>query len=126
MTRAAFKSKPKDRERRPTTFCDPQIRCRVPGCPRRGWDPHHVVLKQHVEREHGDLWDPLNALSVCRSHHDRHHGGERWKIPTECLRTENIVFAVLLLGTDRALHYLRSKYDDSSRDPRIAGLELAV
>lgn len=125
LNRTGIKRGTKPRDRRPATFCDTQIRCRVPGCSSRGWDPHHVVLKQHVSREHGDVWDPLNALSVCRSHHDRHHGAERWRIPTGCLRNENILFAVNLLGADRALFYLRHRYDDSERDPRIAQLESA-
>ncbi len=118
-----LKRSPKRKGRRPETFRDPQIRCRVPGCPRQHRDPHHVVLEQHVRREGGDIWDPLNALSVCRDHHDRHHGAESWKIPTSCLRTENIIFAVELLGTPRALDYLRWKYDDSTQDPRISQLE---
>lgn len=124
-TRMARTKARKAAARRPPTFRDPQIRCRVPGCPRRGGDPHHVVLKQHVEREHGDVWDPLNCLSICRDHHDRHHGSERWRIPTGCLRTENIIFAVMLLGVERAVEYLRWKYDDESApDERIAQLEL--
>jgi hypothetical protein len=110
-----------ERNRRPPSFKDPQMRCRVPGCPSRGRDPHHVVLMQHVEREHGDIWDPRNALSICRAHHEKHHGAERWKIPTLCLRDENIEFAAELLGR-RAAAYLRHRYD-AARDPRIRKLE---
>lgn len=113
----------KQKERRPPSFRDPQMRCRVPGCPSQGRDPHHVVLEQHVRREHGDPWDPRNALTICRIHHDRHHGAERWKIPTLCLRDENISFAAELLGTERAAHYLQQRYDDTRHDPRISGLE---
>ncbi len=111
-------------DRRPPSFKDPQIRCRVPGCPSQGRDPHHVVKEQHVKREHGDHWDPRDALSVCRVHHDKHHGAERWQIPTLCLRDANIEFAAELLGRDRAVDYLRRHYDDTRADPRILRLEL--
>lgn len=111
-----------ERDRTPPSFRDAQMNCRVPDCYVRARDPHHVVLKQHVEREHGDIWDPRNALSVCRVHHEKHHSGERWKIPTLCLRDENIEFAVELLGQARAAEYLRHRYD-AARDIRIRRLE---
>lgn len=113
----------KSKERRPPSFNDPQMRCRVPGCPSRGQDPHHVVLDQHVRNEHGDRWDGRNALSICRLHHERHHGAESWKVPTLCLRDENIEFAVELLGRRRAVTYIRHRYDDTRPDPRLLKLE---
>ena len=83
-------------------------------CGRRGpiWF-HHIVTRNHVEREGGDVWDFRNALPVgrpvlCSCHADHHSAKQRipiYLIP-ECAHD----FAVELLGEDRAAAYWRRYY----------------
>lgn len=87
-------------------------RCVVPGCPSEGkLVLHHVVYEQHVRREHGDVWDPGNALTLCPSCHSSHHRRGR-VLPISVLRIENVKFAAELLGGDRAQDYLCRYYRD--------------
>lgn len=86
---------------------------------RQAINRHHVVYRQHVRAEHGDEWDPDNALGLCGSCHPRHHH-QKTKLPLIRLRPENIAFAFRLLGTG-GYDYLRRRY--AGEDPR---LELAL
>lgn len=68
---------------------------------------HHVVYEQHVKKYGGDVNDHRNALGICTKLrpgteydnrcHQRQHAGVR-RLPTECLRDENIEFAFELMG----------------------------
>lgn len=84
------------------------------GCGQVGaMDGHHVVLKSHVRKRGGDVWDLRNRLSVFHDHHmAHHHGSDAQKIPLSALRQENVEFARELLG-DRADDYLARHYRSS-------------
>lgn len=84
---------------------------------------HHVVYKQHVRDNGGDINDPDNALGCCYDCHAGHHqpgldDDKRLKL-TE-LRDENYQFATSLLGSGRAYEYLRRRY--AGEDPRLDAL----
>lgn len=85
--------------------------CENPRCDGRGGvlALHHVVYKQHVEREGGDVWAPENALTLCERCHARHHR-RSLILRLADLRPANIQFAFALFGA-RAADYLRRYYD---------------
>lgn len=87
------------------------------GCGQVGsMDGHHVVLKSHVRKLGGDVWDLRNRLSVFHDHHmAHHHGGEQQRLRLAVLRPENLVFARELLG-ERAEEYLAKHYRRSELD----------
>jgi hypothetical protein len=104
------------RGHRRAEFHDPTVVCRR--CGRGGpLQHHHVVYRQHVEREHGDRWHPDNALALCRDpcHYDAH----RHLVTLGDLRDENYAFAGALLGP-AAYDYLRRRY--AGMDPRLDAL----
>jgi hypothetical protein len=70
---------------------------------------HHVVYRQHVEKEGGDVWDPRNAMTLCDDCHDAHHDRVAI-IPTSALPRSAVQFAVELMGQDRARIYLARYY----------------
>lgn len=92
-------------------FVDEVRRCRAPGCSSRPDHQHHVVYRQHVRGEQGDVWAQENALALCASCHHSHHARGR-VLPVSALRDENVRWAVELLGGDRAVEYLRRYYLD--------------
>lgn len=110
-------------------FDSGQLVCQAPWCLNRKDHDHHVVYKQHVKKAGGDVNDPRNALGICTQMrpgtphrdtrcHPRHHSGVR-RLPTACLRNENIEFAFELLGL-AAESYFERYYDNSVPDPRIS------
>lgn len=114
-------------------FDSGQFLCQAPWCHNSKDHDHHVVYKQHVKRAGGDINDPRNALGIC-SHirpepnnnlcHGRHHNAVR-RLPTVCLRDENIEFAFDLLGL-AADPYFDRYYDNSECDPRIEAAMAAL
>lgn len=76
---------------------------------------HHVVYEQHVKDKGGSPKDPRNALALCLDCHFAHHKALP-RIPTECLRDENIEFAFELLGL-AAPYYFERYY--TGTDERI-------
>lgn len=91
--------------------------CEFPGCEARdGLKNHHVIHQQHVRGAKGDEWDPLNAFTICRSHHRAHHD-RRNVIPLTALGNSVFVFAVELWGCGKTYAYLRRYYSGS--DPRM-------
>lgn len=92
--------------------------CRACGC--RAAHTHHVIYRQHIERLKGDRWHPDDALALCVACHGQAHAH---RLPLSALRTENLAFAVDLLGA-YAVDYLRRYYHDDG-DPRITALEPA-
>jgi hypothetical protein len=99
-------------------FRDEVAECRVVGCGGGVVHQHHVIFRQHVEREHGDRWDPGNALGLCLMHHSEAHGLRRLDVSN--LRDENYAFAAELFGVQRAYLYLRRYYVGD--DPRLDAL----
>lgn len=107
-------------------FDSGQFMCQAPWCTNKKDHDHHVVYKQHVKKLGGDVNDPRNALGVCTrlapgtDHdnrcHQRHHGAVR-RLPTECLRDENIEFAFDLMGL-AADNYFDRYY--TGADERVA------
>jgi hypothetical protein len=97
-------------------------RCRHPRC--RGGstvgNQHHVVYRQEVRREGGDVWDGRNALALCEGCHSSHHRRGDRVVPLTALRDENYDFARELLGGGRAYEYLRRRY--AGEDPRLEAL----
>lgn len=71
---------------------------------------HHVVYRQHVKREQGDVWDPCNSLTVCAECHASHHSGGAGRVLLSSLRDENYVFAAELFGAPAAFEWLRRRY----------------
>lgn len=84
-------------------------------------DPHHVLEKQFVRKEGGDVSDPRNRLMLCRLCHAGQTSRLR-KVPLTKLRDENISFASRLLGPARAAAYLCRAY--AGEDPRVDKLAL--
>lgn len=86
---------------------------------------HHVVYKQHVRAEGGDIWDGRNAIALCNSCHTSHHQRGR-PLPVSAFRPENLEFAVELLGVDRAAAYIERRYridDTQGVEAWVARLE---
>lgn len=87
---------------------------RCEGCGRRGpLVRHHVVEEQDVRRYGGDPWDLRNAMELgryCRCHADHHAPNGRGKLPLARVPRAAVEFAVLLVGEDRAVNYLRRHY----------------
>jgi 5-methylcytosine-specific restriction endonuclease McrA len=81
--------------------------CRVCGS-RTALVAHHVVTRNHVEREGGDVWDSRNAMCLCSggpsSCHESHHSRQR-PIPLSAVPDAASEFADELLGRDRADAY---------------------
>jgi hypothetical protein len=96
-------------------FRDEVAECRVVGCGGGVAHQHHVIFRQHVEREHGDRWHPGNALGLCVMHHGEAHGLRRLDVSN--LRDENYAFAAELFGVQRAYLYLCRYYVGD--DPRL-------
>lgn len=80
--------------------------CRICGSGHR-LHLHHVVYEQHVRREHGDVFDPRNGLTLCMTCHMRHHHAVDQRIHVDNLRDENIEFARELLGDAAELYFIR-------------------
>lgn len=101
-------------------FQSGQAACQHSLCEGGGADlsQHHVVYRQHVEEAGGDVWDPRNALALCRRCHAAHHRRAR-PLAIDCLRPENIEFARELLGVRRAEGYLRRRYTAPEDLPRF-------
>lgn len=100
-------------------FKSGQDRCVHPACEypaARAHHEHHVVYRQHVRREGGDIYDPRNALRLCVSCHSSHHRRGSKIVPLAALRDENYEFAFELLGA-AAFDYLRRRY--SGDDVRL-------
>lgn len=76
---------------------------------------HHVIYEQHVKDRGGSTKDSRNALALCMDCHFAHHKASK-RIPTECLREENIEFAFELLGL-AAPYYFERYY--TGTDERI-------
>jgi hypothetical protein len=88
------------------------------------WDPHHAgVYEQELRRLGLPLWDPDNALRLCRRCHALHHAPAS-KLTLSILRDENISYAFGVLGP-RAYDYLRRRY--TGQDRRLdAALNLSI
>lgn len=70
---------------------------------------HHVIFLQHVRVEHGQPWDPDNRMDLCPGCHAGFHAGSV-RIPISRLPARSLVFAVALLGGERAHDYLGRRY----------------
>lgn len=86
----------------------------------RGITLHHVVYRQHVAKEGGDIWDPRNAMPLCDSDHLSHHRRGRI-IAVDLLPDTALVFAAELFGGPRAVDYFRRYY--AGDDRRLNELE---
>jgi hypothetical protein len=72
--------------------------CQNPDCPhpRRPWDAHHVVYEQELRRLGVPIWDPRNAMRLCkRCHHGHHH---LHPMPQSAITNANIEYALEVLG----------------------------
>lgn len=99
-----------------------QGECQVTKKPGR-WHPHHVIYEQHLDRLDAPAHDNRNVLRVAEQAHVDHHSGKR-KIRVRELRDCNIDYATYLMGTWRAIYYLRRYYDDVTEPcPRLAAIE---
>jgi hypothetical protein len=83
--------------------------CQNPDCPnpRGKWDPHHVIYEQELRRRGLPIYEPRNALRLCRRCHQNHHRTQ--PIPLTALKTCNLQYAREVLGnfyTD----YLNRRY----------------
>jgi hypothetical protein len=88
--------------------------CAAPGCttPYGAIQPlflHHLVYRQHVRREGGDIWDPRNALTICNRCHASHHQRGR-VLPVAMVPEAARAFAVELFGEARAADYFARRY----------------
>jgi hypothetical protein len=83
---------------------------------------HHVVYEQHVRREHGDIRDPANSLTLCVKCHVDHHSSAGVRLRISMLRGENLRFAFNLLGP-AALDYFRRYYDVDDQESLTVRLE---
>lgn len=101
----------------------------------RPFHAHHVIYKQDLQRTLGirdgkdhALYDTRGALRLCKvtgdNCHFRHHHYIK-QVETAKLTDDNIAYAFEVLGLYGA-DYLRAKYDDSLRDPRILKQELEL
>lgn len=97
-------------------FLSGQSSCQHPSCDgvERSLHQHHVVYRQHVKREGGDIWDPRNAIALCVRCHMTHHRRSN-PLPIAALRRENIEFAEELFGKDAAGEYLLRRYSRSEK-----------
>lgn len=80
---------------------------------------HHVITKQIVRREGGDINDPRNLVPICYRDHCDHHARTR---PLELAELPESVyeFAAELLGPGKAFNALRRAY--AGDDPRLEAL----
>lgn len=96
---------------------------------RRPWHAHHVVYEQHVRALNRTLiFHPDNSLRLCiEPCHPQQHNRVK-VLDVAQLRTENIDFAVRLMGRDPAIVYFGRYYKDESGllIPRIDSLEVAA
>jgi hypothetical protein len=105
-----------------------QMCCAVCGTT-KGFNAHHVLYAQILEREYGltgnALYDTRNALRICTENgnncHSRHHHAVR-KIMTVELTDENVAYVFEVMGLYGA-DWLRRYYDDDVQDSRIVKLE---
>lgn len=83
--------------------------CQNPDCkgPRARWDPHHVVYEQELRRRGVPIYDPNNALRLCRDCHLGHHHTR--PLPQTALLTCHIEYAKQVLG-DFYIDYLNRRY----------------
>jgi hypothetical protein len=65
----------------------------------------------------GDIADPRNSLTLCITHHYRHHANPGWDIPLDVIPDEAFEFARELLG-DYAEDYFKRYY--GATDTRLA------
>jgi 5-methylcytosine-specific restriction endonuclease McrA len=70
---------------------------------------HHVLHRQAVAREGGDIWAPANAMALCDADHDAHHNRQR-PIPYSAVPPDAWDFANELLGRDGAEAYFARYY----------------
>lgn len=96
----------------------PPLLC-VCGCGVPAVHRHHVVYRQEIQREGGDVRDPRVLVPVAERCHARHHSQMR---PLQLARLPDRVFdfARELLGAGRAYEYLRRRY--AGEDPRLDAL----
>jgi 5-methylcytosine-specific restriction endonuclease McrA len=90
---------------------DAQGCCQVCGS-RTALVAHHVVTRNHVEREGGDAWDTRNAIPLCSGPsgcHAAHHNRTR-PIPLSVVPAETLEFANELLGAGPAGAYFERYY----------------
>lgn len=88
-----------------------QRKCQHPGCTghRGRLALHHIVYRQHIVLDGGDLWDPRNAMTLCTGCHTSHHNRGN-VIPLAAVPSAAVEFATELMGADRADEYLRRRY----------------
>jgi len=85
------------------------------------FDAHHVIEAQYLKQNGHAVYVEANALRVCDQYaknncHGKHTGRSR-KIRLKELLEENLIYAVELLGPDKAENYLRRNYQGN--DPRL-------
>lgn len=69
---------------------------------------HHVVYAQTVEDHGGDLFDPRNSKTLCRSCHLGHHTAiDDGKVPVWLLSRDNWLFAIELFGSFAFDYFLK-------------------
>jgi hypothetical protein len=83
--------------------------CQNPDCrnPRGSWDPHHVVYEQELRRLHVPIYDPHNALRLCKHCHMNHHRAR--PVPQTALKTCNLKYAREVLG-EHYVDYINRRY----------------
>lgn len=83
--------------------------CQNPDCrrPTAAWDPHHVVYEQELRRRGLPIYDPRNALRVCRRCHQNHHHMQ--PLPQIALTTSHLTYAKEALG-EFHIDYLNRRY----------------
>lgn len=83
--------------------------CQNPDCenPTGPWDPHHVLYEQELRRLGLPVYDPRNALRLCRTCHFNHH--RTTPLAQTALTTNNIEYAKWALG-DYYIDYLNRRY----------------
>jgi 5-methylcytosine-specific restriction endonuclease McrA len=109
----------RDEEAGRTAWKEP-VKGRCEGCGRRGrLVRHHVVYEQHVRAERGDPWELSNAMLLgvfCDCHRKHHESGPaRRPLPLAKVPDAALVFAVDLMGEDRAAEYFRRYYGGERR-----------
>lgn len=102
-----------------------QARCQHPDCPnpKAAWEAHHACYEQEVKKHTEDpaiLFDPDNALRLCKTCHKQDQHNRKNPLPVCALRTENIEFTARLLGPDAAYEYIKRYYKGT--DPRLEAL----
>lgn len=76
------------------------------------WEAHHIVYEQHVEQYAPDkVWDPRNALRLCRRPcHPHHHNGKA-RVPVSALPDSVFDFALDIMTRGQAVNYLARYYE---------------